>query len=119
MGLVQQASPRKKRSHFQPAAGPEKAFGQALRELRTRKGTSQEQLALSAGFDRTYVSLIERGISSPTIRTICRLSEILEIKPSLVARRMEAILAGGTGRGTPAETPSGGAENTPAKRMKP
>src|ERR1700730_10906173 len=28
------------------------------------------QLGLDAGFDRTYVSLIERGISSPTIRTM-------------------------------------------------
>jgi transcriptional regulator with XRE-family HTH domain len=28
---------------------------------------SQEQLALESGLDRTYVSLVERGVQSPTI----------------------------------------------------
>lgn len=92
IGSVRQASPRKQRSHVQPASGPEKAFGQALRELRTRRGTSQEPLALDAGFDRTYVNLIERGISSPTIRAVCRIGEVLKYKPSEFVKRMEAIM---------------------------
>ena len=30
---------------------------------------SQEQLAFDSGFDRTYISLVERGVRSPTIRS--------------------------------------------------
>jgi len=52
-----------------PTAEPEKAFGDALRAVRKEKRISQEALALERGFDRTYVSLIERGVKSPTFRT--------------------------------------------------
>jgi hypothetical protein len=48
-----------------PEIGPEKAFGQALREIRTGKEISQERLGLDAGFDRTYISLIEPGDQQP------------------------------------------------------
>ena len=44
----------------QPEIGSEKAFGQALRESGRRREISEEQLGLDAGFDRTYINLIER-----------------------------------------------------------
>ena len=37
------------------------AFGQCVRELRTKKGLSQEALALACDLDRTYIGGIERG----------------------------------------------------------
>jgi len=100
-----QPSPRKSKRHVQPPAGPEKAFGQAFRELRTTRGVSQEHLALEAGFDRTYVSLIERVISSPTIRAVCRLGEVLKVRPSEMMRRMEQILSGETKPRVPETAP--------------
>ena len=36
-------------------------FGERLRAVRLAFGLSQEALADLAGFDRTYVSLVERG----------------------------------------------------------
>jgi len=42
--------------------GPEKAFGEALWEIRKERGISQERLALDCDLDRTYISLIERGV---------------------------------------------------------
>jgi transcriptional regulator with XRE-family HTH domain len=54
---------------------------------------SQERLGLESDFDRTYISLIERGIRSPTVRAVVRLAETLNVPPSLVIRRMEHILA--------------------------
>lgn len=36
-------------------------FGRVLRRLRKTAGLTQEQLALEAGVERNYVSLIERG----------------------------------------------------------
>ena len=49
---------------------------------------------LDAGFDRTYISLIERGINSPTIRTVVKLAGVLQVAPSEIVRRMEELLAG-------------------------
>jgi len=60
----------------------------------TGKEISQEQLGLIAGFDRTYISLIERGINSPTIRTVVKLALVLEVAPSKIVVRMEELLAG-------------------------
>ncbi|MBI1896159.1 MAG: helix-turn-helix transcriptional regulator [Acidobacteria bacterium] len=55
---------------------------------------SQERLALDAGFERAYISLIERGLKSPTVRAVIRLAEVLNIPPSEMMRRMEVLLAG-------------------------
>lgn len=78
--------------HIQPPSGTEKAFGQALREIRKSRNLSQEQLALDSDFDRTYVSLLERGLKSPTVRTIVKLAATLDVPPSVMIRRMERIL---------------------------
>lgn len=45
----------------------EKAVGQELKACRLKKQVSQEQLGFDAGVHRTYVSLIERGVKSPTL----------------------------------------------------
>jgi len=80
------------RKQIQPETGTEKAFGQAMREIRKSKGVSQEHLALESGFDRTYVSLIERGINSPTIRAVVKMAAILKVPPSRIVRRMEELM---------------------------
>ena len=75
--------------HIHPRKGPEKAFGFALREIRRERGLSQEQLALESGFDRTYISLLERGVQSPTLRTVVKLAGLLKVKASELVKRME------------------------------
>jgi transcriptional regulator with XRE-family HTH domain len=80
------------RKQIQPEPGPEKAFGQALREIRVSKEVSQERLALEGGFDRTYISLIERGINSPTIRVLVGMAAVLKVPPSKIVRRMEELM---------------------------
>ena len=63
------------------------AFGRVLREARLQKGISQDSLAALCEFDRTYPSLLERGLRSPTLAMIFRLSEALDINPSLLVTR--------------------------------
>jgi len=65
------------------------AFGRVLREQRATAGVSQEQLALSADVDRTFVSQMERGIRQPTLTTLFKLSEALDIQPSTLISRTE------------------------------
>ena len=70
----------------------EKAFGDALRELRRRRKLSQEALALEAGIERNYVSLLELGKNSPSIRMLFKLSEVLDIAPSALIEDVERRL---------------------------
>jgi transcriptional regulator with XRE-family HTH domain len=51
-----------------------------LRRLRVRQGTSQENLAVDAGIDRTYVSRLERGLENPTVAVLERLAQALDAK---------------------------------------
>ena len=69
---------------------PSEAFGQVLRTLRLERGLSQEALALEAGIQRNYVSLIERGINQPTITIIFKLATALEVQPSQLIELVEA-----------------------------
>jgi transcriptional regulator with XRE-family HTH domain len=48
-----------------------------LRRLRVLRSLSQENLAVDAGVDRTYVSRLERGIENPTVAVLERLSKAL------------------------------------------
>ena len=56
-----------------------RAFGQALRAARKERGITQEQLAETGDFDRTYPSLLERGLRTPTFFVILSLAESLNI----------------------------------------
>ena len=67
-------------------------FGQVLREQRLSRELSQEELALAADVDRTFVSQIERGIRQPTITTLIKLAGALGIQPSTLVVRMEKLL---------------------------
>lgn len=60
----------------------EVAFGLVLKKMRLEAGMSQEKLGLHTGLDRTFISMLERGKRSPSLRTIVLLSECLSITPS-------------------------------------
>lgn len=68
-----------------------KAFGTVLRELRTAVGISQEQLGFECGLDRTFISLLERGLRQPTLSTLFLLADKLQVTPSAMVERVEAI----------------------------
>ncbi|TDH58207.1 XRE family transcriptional regulator [Dankookia rubra] len=57
-----------------------------LRQLRRDRGLSQEELALRAGIDRTYVSSLERGIYSATIDMVGKLAQELGVRPAELLR---------------------------------
>jgi transcriptional regulator with XRE-family HTH domain len=64
-------------------------FGQVLRELREENHISQEKLAEYCDLDRTYISLLERGLRQPTITTIFKVAKALSISPSKLIEKVE------------------------------
>ena len=80
-----------RRKHVQPLSGPEKAFGQAFRNMRRKLKFSQEEVGLKADCDRTTVSLIERGLFSPKLGTIVKMCRVIKARPSEVMRKMEEL----------------------------
>lgn len=71
----------------------ESAFGQTLRRLRESKGLSQEELADCCRIHRTYVSQLERGLKSPTLRLVWKICESLETDPLVFIADMKSFLA--------------------------
>lgn len=67
-------------------------FGKVLRELREANKISQEKLAEYCDLDRTYISLLERGLRQPTITTIFKLSNALNIAPSELIQKVEILI---------------------------
>ncbi|MHB1058950.1 MAG: helix-turn-helix domain-containing protein, partial [Rhodanobacter sp.] len=64
-----------------------------LRELRLEGRLSQETLALEAGLQRNYISLLERGLNSASLKTLFKLAPILGIPVSRLLERVEIELA--------------------------
>ena len=73
---------------------PEVAFGIVLRELRKDRGLSQEALAHEAGMERNYISLLELGKNSASVKMIFKLAPALNTTVSelmtLVEERQKA-----------------------------
>lgn len=65
------------------------AFGQAVRAERTRRSLSQEELCFRSGLDRTYISGIERGVRNPTLESMLKVAEALEVSLSALLRHAE------------------------------
>jgi len=63
----------------EPSSRSEVHVAQAIRSLRLRGGLSQRQLALRMGVPRTYVSKIENEKATPTLSSLARLANALEV----------------------------------------
>lgn len=59
--------------------GVQVAFGDRVRHHRKHLGISQEKLGELAGLHRTYIGHVERGEVNPTLSSIVRLADALEI----------------------------------------
>jgi transcriptional regulator with XRE-family HTH domain len=80
---------QRRQRQIQPTDLRAKAIGIVVRELRDQAGLSQERLSANCGFDRTYISRVERGIINPTVSRLWMIADALGIPLSQVAKRME------------------------------
>lgn len=67
----------------------EEHFGTVLRQFRKDKSLSQTELANSADLDRTYISLMERGLRIPSLSVLFKLSNALEVSASSMIIELE------------------------------
>lgn len=54
-------------------------FAKNLKTCRQAKGISQEELALTAGFSRSYYTEIETGKRNPSLLNLIKIMNVLEI----------------------------------------
>ncbi|MGA2027645.1 MAG: helix-turn-helix transcriptional regulator [Syntrophobacteraceae bacterium] len=72
----------------------EEAFGLTLQEMRKARKISQEELGFESGYHRTYISQLERGHKSPSLKTIFQLAAALKASPSEIVLCVERASIG-------------------------
>jgi transcriptional regulator with XRE-family HTH domain len=80
---------QQRKKQIQPSDLRLRAIGAVVRDFRKRAGHSQERLSGDCGFDRTYISRVERGIINPTVSRLWRIAEVLNTPLSQIAAQME------------------------------
>lgn len=55
------------------------SLGEAIRRIRNNQGISQENLALLAEVDRSYVGRVERGDNNVALLTLLKIAQALRI----------------------------------------
>lgn len=60
----------------------QQTLAEQVKVRRLALGLSQEQLALTAEIDRTYISQLERGLINPSLKVLWRLAGVLNTKIS-------------------------------------
>ena len=63
--------------------------GQIIRQLRIKRGISQEVLSGLAGIARTHLTMIERGNKNANVDTLWRIAGALGLRLSELVRRVE------------------------------
>ena len=71
---------------------PDEAFAQALQRARKQREMSQELLGFESGYQRTYISLLERGKMNPSLRTILSIAAALKMPVAQLVRDVEQLL---------------------------
>jgi len=73
-------------------------MGGELRKARERAELTQEQLSFRAGLSRPDISQIERNLQSPTVDTLIRICDALDVSAVEVIGRVDAARKRNPGR---------------------
>lgn len=55
-------------------------FGLVIKNLRLQRRWTQEYLASISNLERTFISMLERGIKQPSLKTIGDLAQAFDLK---------------------------------------
>jgi transcriptional regulator with XRE-family HTH domain len=70
---------------------PQPALGKAVRELRRKRGATQEALGRDAELTTATLSLIERGEANPTWDTLRKIAKALGVSVAELAKLAETF----------------------------
>ena len=59
---------------------PERLLGQRIRELRKKRGLTQEELGDKAGINYKYLGSIERGLENPSFKHLVRIARAVNVE---------------------------------------
>lgn len=68
-------------------------LGLEIQRRRLEKGFSQEYLAEITGLHRTYISQLERGLKSPSVRVLSHITNALTVTMSKFLQSVEESLS--------------------------
>lgn len=71
-----------------------RAFARVLITVREDRGLTQETLAFDSGYHPKYISMLERGVNSPSLTAILEIARALDISGADLVRRVENLLPG-------------------------
>jgi ribosome-binding protein aMBF1 (putative translation factor) len=71
----------------------EEGYRRGVAEFRKAAELSQERLSAECGFERTYLSRVERGILNPTAIRVWAIADALRVPLHELAHRMEKWIA--------------------------
>ena len=66
------------------------AVGRTIRNLRNKKGVSQDVLSGFAGIARTHLTMIENGDKQANFETLWKIANALDMRPSELVALIEA-----------------------------
>jgi transcriptional regulator with XRE-family HTH domain len=85
-------------------------IGKRLRELREAKGLSQGDIERRSGLLRSYISRVEGGYTAPSVATLEKFAEALEVEPY-------QLLYKGDGKPAAVKTSEQAALSKPVKQL--
>lgn len=74
-----------------PRTEPQPGLGRAIKQLRTERGLSQEEIGLHAEIHPTWISHIESGRNNPAWGSVRRIAAALGVKLSELAALAETL----------------------------
>jgi transcriptional regulator with XRE-family HTH domain len=83
--MLQRLGMRRRRLEFSDA------FALILQQHRSAKKMSKQELAQRAGLHQTYIGMIERGASNPSLDTANAIAEALEVPFAKLIAEAEAV----------------------------
>ncbi len=67
----------------------ESYFGEVIKQRRRAQGMSQDELGHVSGLHRTYISEIERGLKSPSLRAMAAIAAAMGVNVSTLIAEAE------------------------------
>jgi transcriptional regulator with XRE-family HTH domain len=74
-----------------PSDKPQPAVGKAIRQLREKRGLTQEAVAHDAGVTTATLGVIERGLSNPTWATVKAIASAVGVSMGELGKLADAL----------------------------